>query len=101
MFVCVLNDDGGLLAQSPVFRAMLKAKDFLIENELKVIKIKPLTLEWAFHQKRAFTDAFDQFLTFLYTGQLREERKKRFDYPDWVTLLPLLANLAVIVSDAF
>jgi len=97
--VYVLNDDGDLLAQSSVFRAMLRDKDFVIENELKVIEIKTLTSGWTFHQKRTLSDAFEQFLTFLYTGQFKDERTKTFDYPDWVILLPELSDFAVTVSD--
>jgi len=74
-------------------------ENFVIENELKVIEIRREISRWTFQQATTFKEAFYQFLTFLYTGKLQDERKYPVEVPDWVVMLPELVNFAVVVSD--
>jgi len=63
-------------------------KDFL-EKKSRVVKISD-----------ASPEVVDQFLTFLYTGKLKDKRKKgnEDDEPVWVQMLPQIIYLGDKVS---
>jgi len=71
-----------LTAQSSVFRTMFTNKEF-VENESRLVKLNDVKVE-----------VVDQFLTFLYTGQFKNEDKVDGDDPRWVEMLPQLAYIA-------
>jgi len=71
-----------LTAQSSVFRAMFKNKEF-VENESRIVKLKDVKVK-----------VVDQFLTFLYTGLFKNKDPVEGDDPRWVEMLPELVYIA-------
>jgi len=61
---------------------MFGNKNF-IESQTKEVKILDVSVE-----------VVDQFLTFLYTGRLKDKRREGSDEPVWVEMLPQLVYIA-------
>jgi len=53
------------------------------ESQTKEVKISDVSV-----------DVMDQFLTFLYTGRLKDKRREGSDDPVWVDSLPQLVYIA-------